>query len=147
MHNCWHSCFCQGGQQHSVGWQIAAIPAGEWGIKSSDGQAHGHFKATFHRAGCSAGVTGERVESQQATLHGKRGAAVEAAQWGFVQPQEVSHVFRYPLPVAKEFWLLPQPQRVTQMTLSESGEDCLKAFLQVCRTDPNRGHGSKSYVS
>lgn len=72
---------------------------------------------------------------------------MEAAQWGFVQPQEVSHVFRYPLPVAKEFWLLPQPQRVTQMTLSESGEDCLKAFLQVCRTDPNRGRGSKSYVS
>lgn len=104
-------------------------------------------KATFQRAGCSAGVTGERVESQQATLHGKRGAAVEAAQWGLVQPQEVAHVVRYPLPVAKEFWLLPQPQRFTQMTLSESGEDCLKAFLQVGRTGPNCGHGSKSYVS
>lgn len=80
------------------------------------------LQTTFHRASCSAGVVGEGVESQQATLHGKRGAAVEAAQRRLVQPQEVPHIFCYPLPVTEEFWLLPQPQRFSQMTLSECGE-------------------------
>lgn len=51
---------------------------------------------------------------------------MEAAQRGLVQPQEVPHVFCYPLPVAKEFGLLPQPQRFTQMTLSEGGETVRK---------------------
>lgn len=44
MYKCWYSCWHQGGQQHSTGGQTEAIPAGEWRIKSSDGQAHGNFK-------------------------------------------------------------------------------------------------------
>lgn len=49
MHKCWRSCVHQGGQQHSPAWQTEAIPAGEWGIKSSDGQAHGNFKVKIKR--------------------------------------------------------------------------------------------------
>lgn len=44
MCNRLHSYLYQGGQQHSTGGQTEAISAGEWGIKSSDRQAHCNFK-------------------------------------------------------------------------------------------------------
>lgn len=51
---------------------------------------------------------------------------MEAAQWGPVQSQEISHILSYPFSVTQEFWLLPQPHCLTQMTLSESPETLQK---------------------
>lgn len=80
------------------------------------------FKATVQRAGHPAGVAGEGVESQQAPIHGERGAAVEAAQRGPVQLRQVPYIPCHPLPVTAQFRLLPQPQRVAQMTLLQAGD-------------------------
>lgn len=87
-------------------------------------------KATFHGAGSAAGVPGEGVKGQQETLHGERGAAVEAAQRGPVQPQEIPHIRGHPFPVPQEFGFLLQPQHLAQMTLPEGSE------VRLCWTDP-----------
>ena len=121
-----------GGQRHSTGGQAEAVPAGARRIKSSDGQAHGSCQATFYGAGGPAGVAGEEVQSQQAPLHGERGAALEAPQRDPVQPQEVLHFPHHPLPDTSELWLLPQPQHVSLRWPSWEPET---DWRSLCRTD------------
>lgn len=40
------------------------------------------LQTAVHRAGRAAGVPSEGVQGEQALVHGERGAAVEAPQWG-----------------------------------------------------------------